>query len=236
MIRCPRQCKHPLCALCCGFKASSARRRISALLDIVRQQHSDPRMVFVGLGTRNRPLDQFPQMFTDQETGLKRFWKLPEIQAAFIGQVTSIECAVRGDEVPAAGVHSHSIVVLHKDYFRSDRNLYIDNYRLSALWAKACGITDYRPIVDIRPIKGPDGETDPESLTQSVRELIKYSIAPHKLFERDQFGVTAKPEVLRVLLRTLWKRRTVRYGGVVAEAQKIQRQRAKAAAMESHDA
>ena len=164
-----------------------------------------------------------PVMFAHHEQSLRRFWNLGSIKRAFVGHLTSIEIAIRGADRREVGVHSHSIIVLHRDYLSRQHDLYLDNPALSALWGRASR-TD-KPIVDIRRIKGADGSVDADAIMGAVFECAKYAIAPHKLFEHTSTGPVADPDTMRLLLSTLWKRRTVRYGGVVSEAQKLLRAR-----------
>lgn len=228
VIRSPRGCRNAICVVCNGFKASDGRKRANELLAIVCETHEI--LAFLTLTQANRPLDEMPAMFAHHEQSLRRFWVMAPIRRAFLGHLTSIEIAIRGKVRREAGVHSHSIVVLHEHYLSRQHDLYLDNPALSALWGRA--VRAEKPIVDIRRIRGPEGALDPQALTSAVFECVKYSVAPHKLFDRAATGPIADPDVMRLLLTTLWKRRTVRYGGVVAQAQKTLRERRKHARLQ----
>ena len=213
-----------LCPICNRFKALKMRKQVSQLMEIVCEEHDS--FAFVTLTQPNVPVADMPAAFERQDKALRRFYEGP-VRRSFIGHVTAIEIAIR-DDGQSAGVHSHSIVVLHPDYYSRAHDYYLDNWTLSDLWGHA--LRADKPVVDIRKVRT-DGSQIPRT---ALAELLKYCIKPN--FDQEtETGFIASPEVCAMVVKTLYKRRTLRFGGVVADAQRIFRQRAKNRSQEVSD-
>lgn len=220
-----RSCRSAVCMLCSRRRAARQRYEARRLLQHVREQHPDAPLVFLTLTSANMPIAQIERMFVAHEAALTRFWRHKAITRAVLGHLTSLEIAVRGTKAsPEAGVHSHSILVMRPDYFdfAANKDIYLKQARIVELWQHALRVS-YKPICDVRRLRGPDGATDPAAMAGAVREALKYAIAPHKLFERDAFGITAQADVIGPLALALYRRRLVRFAGVFAEAKKALR-------------
>lgn len=161
-------------------------------------------------------------MLSDHERGLSRFWRTKELARATTGHVTGIEIALRTREGAwQAGVHSHSVVALHKDYFDRTADLYLSQRRLVALWGRAMRV-DYKMVCHVTAIPAGD------DLRPALRECVKYAVAPHKLFQRNG-GFAVDPLVALHLADTLYKRRLIRFGGVFATTRRYRAAKAMAA-------
>ena len=152
-------------------------------------------------------------MLSDHEKALARFWRNKEIVRAITGHVTGIEIALRnGTGAWEAGVHSHSLVALYPDYFDRKTNRYLSQARLVALWGIALR-ADYKPICHVTAV--PAGS----DVRNSLRECLKYAVAPHKLFQRNE-AFAVDPIVALHLSDALYKRRLTRCGGVFAHTKR----------------
>lgn len=204
-----RRCRSGLCMPCARVRAREANQRIAKRLDAILADNQYTRFAFLTLTSRNRPIAEVARMLTDHEQSLGRFWRSHDIARAITGHVTGIEIALRnGTGAWEAGVHSHSLVALHPDYFNRKADLYLSQRRLVTLWRRALR-ADYNPICHVAAV--PHGD----DVRASLRECVKYAIAPHKLFQRDK-GFTVDPVVALHLADTLYKRRLVRCGGTFA--------------------
>lgn len=209
-----RSCRSGLCMPCARVRAKDANARIATRLDFILAQNPQTRFAFLTLTSRNRPIADVGQMFTDHEKALARFWRSPDIARAIQGQVTGIEIALRGEQGAwKAGVHSHSLVAVHTDYFDRKAELYLTQRRIVSLWRRALR-ADYDPICHVSAVPAGD------SVRASLRECVKYAVAPHKLFQRGN-GFAVDPVVAAYLADALYKRRLIRFSGVFATTQRF---------------
>lgn len=219
-----RGCKSALCMQDARFRAGDQVRKAFARIQIIRDVTPDAKFAFVTLTSRNRPVHDVKSMLDAHEAGLGRFWRARPLARALLGQLTSIEIAIRGTpEVPMAGVHSHSLAVLHPEYFSRQRDLYLSQKAICSLWGAAMRL-DYQPICDVRRIYTDSASAMPSLLGACV-EVLKYSIAPQTLFQRDDYGMYVTPEVIGPLALALYKRRLIRFSGCFSTAAKTLRQR-----------
>ncbi|KUO58128.1 MAG: hypothetical protein APF80_11885 [Alphaproteobacteria bacterium BRH_c36] len=210
-----RRCRGNVCVGCARQRAAKQAKTAAALLQIVREWEPNVPILMFTATSANRPISELRTMFQDHEAALRRFWRSEKIAESFKGHVTSIETALRGSkENPQAGVHSHSIVAA-PDYFKLEAGRYLSQRQLKAIW-KASLRVSYDPIVDIRRLRGPGGDTD--NLNSGIKEITKYAFAPQKVFEKSPFGIRTDPTVIGHLAITLYKRRTMRFGGLFALA------------------
>lgn len=209
-----RSCRSGLCMPCARVRARQANDRLATRLDFILGEQPQTRFMFLTLTSRNRPIAEVTQMFADHEKGLVRLWRSPDIARAIKGQVTGIEIALRGEQdAVEAGVHSHSLIAVHADYFDRKANLYLSQRRLVALWRHALR-ADYSPICHVTAVPAGDG------VRSSLRECVKYAVAPHKLFQRGN-GFAVDPLVAAHLADALYKRRLIRFSGVFATTRRF---------------
>lgn len=224
-VRNRRACKNALCMSCARYRARNAVRKAMEQLTVIQAQHPDAPFAFMTLSSINRPMAEVATMLDDHEAAFNRFCRLRPIKNAVLGHITSFEIAIRGTaEHPEAGVHSHSLLVLHPAYFSKEHTLYIPQVELVSLWRTALRVA-YNPICDIRRVRA----SDDQALPSALRETLKYAIAPHALFQHSDFGPNANPAVVAPLALALYKRRLVRSSGVFTQAAKILKQHAKEA-------
>lgn len=204
-----RRCRSGLCMPCARVRANETNQRIGLRLDAMLAEAPRTRFAFLTLTSRNRPIAEVARMLTDHEQALGRLWRNKDVMRAITGHATGIEIALRnGTGAWEAGVHSHSLVALHPDYFDRKTNRYLSQARLVALWRTALR-TDYNPICHVTAV--PAGS----DVRNSLRECVKYAVAPHKLFQRNK-AFAVDPLVALHLADTLYKRRLTRCGGMFA--------------------
>lgn len=199
------------------------RKKILAIIDGVLLSHPEVSFVLLTVTSANRPWADLAQMLDDQAKAIDRFFKLPEVKRAFAGAIIAFEIACRGTRrSPEAGAHAHILLACHADYFRRDGadTRYLSQQRITVLFQRALRV-DYRPIVWIERVRARDGSIGPASVRKAVSELAKYVCKPAALVFESAMGLKADPRVIRVLARTLHRRRMLRMTGVFAAASRI---------------
>lgn len=209
-----RECRNHLCMSCARRRAAQTRKKLGDRLDHIAKAHPEARYAFLTLTARNRPVAEAGDMFRAHEEALERFFRTKRIKAAVLGHATGIEFALReGPHGREVGVHSHSLLVLHGDYFNLTSSIYLKQQDIVAIWQQALRAS-YQPICDVRAIPADS------NVRHSLRECIKYAFSAAKCFDRKINSITADPTVVLALARALYKRRLVRFNGVFSPPRK----------------
>lgn len=228
-----RSCKiGVVCVPCARMKASSANAKFRPVIEIARELAPSAPAAMLTLTMPNRPLTvaDLKGMLADQEAGLRRLLRAKRVARAVRGFIASVEVPVRGTRAaPEAGVHTHVLLwLIGPQYFSRERDFYISQAEWTDLWRQSLRLpASETVIVDIRRVRDHSGEAGPEALDAARRELLKYLFKPSSLYRRTDFGMEANGAVLATLLKGLYRKRQVTYGGIIAEAFKINRQRKK---------
>lgn len=203
-----RRCRSGLCPQCARYRARETVQKAARKLDALLTTAPGTRFAFLTLTSKNMPIADVDAMLKLHERALTRFWRKDAIARAFTGHMTGIEIAIRCTSGKwEAGVHSHSIVALSPDYFNREANTYLRQSALVAHWRASLGV-DYKPICHIKAIAHTD------AVRATLTECLKYAVAPHRLFEREETGFSVDPTVAAHLAAALYKRRMCRMGGV----------------------
>lgn len=213
-----RHCRNMLCMNCARYRAYFANQKFMAWIDELLQAKPQTRFAFCTLTARNRPLTATREMFAAHEAALTRFWRRRTVARSITGHITSLEIALRqsrGGEWQA-GVHSHSLLVLADNYFEPGAGRYLSQAAFVRLWQEALQVT-YAPICYVSAIP-PAGD-----VRGALREVLKYAVAPHKLFYAHEGVLTADPFVVTHLADALYKRRLTRFGGVFSRPERQRR-------------
>lgn len=214
-----RECRNRLCV---GGEAERARElttRIRGLVHQIEKMSPGARAIFLTLTTANRPIEQVGAMFRDHDAAVKRFFALARIKSSTLGHFTSYEVAVRGtDAAPEAGVHSHSLVFVAKDALSDKR--YIPQAEYVRLWQQAARLS-YKPVVDVRAVRGKNGATDHDAVIEAIPEIAKYVCKPQSyIVHRPDGSIYVNPRVVLALALGLHRRRINRYDRIFADAAK----------------
>lgn len=215
-------CKSLLCPDCERDRAAKTRRKARAMVDRVWAEDIDTRFIFATFTTRNRPFDELTEQFGDHERALTALWRRKRIKHAVLGQLGSIEIAIRGTaDEPEAGTHSHHLLAVPWDYFKGEK--YLTQRHWQAEWKSAAKLS-YRPIVHLR-VPGARGDIDDRpAVLSTLRELCKYVCAPQTEFDLTGDKPVVNPRLLRPLIAATYRRRFFRFNGVFAEADKLMRE------------
>lgn len=211
-----RSCRSGLCPQCARRRARDTVSRAAQKLDALIAAAPDTRFAFLTLTSRNMPIAEVATMLSNHERALTRFWRRTAVTTAFPGHVTGIEIAIRRNgDTWEAGVHSHSTVVLGDGYFDKRGTTYLRQSAIVAHWRKALDV-NYNPICHVKAIAADN------ALRATLTETLKYAVAPHRLFERDNTGFSVDPAVAAYLASALYKRRLCRMGGVLVKRRTTQ--------------
>ncbi len=219
-----RDCKSPICVLSARMRSRKLSKKLLAIIKRVKDANPSTTFVLLTVTSLNRPFDELAEMLDDLARAIERFFKLPEVKRAFTGAIIAFEVACRGTiNAPEAGAHAHILLACHADYFRreGDGVRYLSQQRITVLFQRALRV-DYRPLVWIERLRARDGSTGEASVRKACAEVAKYICKPAGLFTEDSAGLKADPRVIRVLARSLHRRRMLRLTGVFAAASRIQ--------------
>lgn len=206
-----RRCRNGLCPPCARHRARETVQRVASKLDAIIAAAPATRFAFLTLTSRNMAITEVAAMLALHERALARFFRTNAITRAVQGHATGIEIAIRRSGAEwQAGVHSHSLIALHPDYFGRTKNLYLSQAAIVALWRKALRV-DYKPVCHIKAVPNTD------AARASLTECLKYAVAPHRLFERDGTTISVDPLVATCLATALYKRRMCRTAGLFAK-------------------
>lgn len=100
--------------------------------------------------------------------------------------------------------HIHVILGVPPDYFQKN---YLTNWGWQDLWTR-CVNTEYKPIVDVRAVKG-----DPLG---AIAEISKYMVKPFDI----QSAPGDVPRLYAELMRVMYHRRLRSFGGIYKDAAK----------------
>lgn len=180
-----RACKIRLCPQCLYRQACRDRKILGDVLQQLWKEHPHARAILCTLTTRNRPFSDLKDMLRDHRKALDRFWKSRRIVQNTLGAFTAVELEIRGTpEVPEAGIHSHSIMLVPASYFAGDVPA-VWHAEFRSLWRKAARL-DYDPIVDVRVVRAADGSDDRSAVYGGIVECAKYCISLEGLFVHER--------------------------------------------------
>jgi plasmid rolling circle replication initiator protein Rep len=224
-----RACHNRHCISCEARKANALARDTMELLDYCWEIKPDARALMLTLTSRNRPLDETPAMVMAHQKALKAFFAYDRIVKATLGQFGNIEVTFsekRGQFL--AHVHSHHIILVDPEALSDHR--YIRQVEYVALWQRALK-ANYKPILDIRAIKGRDGlSTDPGSVKSAVREVCKYCLDTQGFIHHDNGIMRVNPQVAVAFALAVHRRRLTSLDRIFAQAKKLRAKARKAQA------
>jgi len=156
---------------------------------------------------------------------------MDEVRAVTLGHVCSIEAKISGTpDTPTLHAHAHcGVMVDERTYFHG--GVYKVHQRQWVRWWNDAARVDpsQHLICDIKAMKGPNGETDPQSLRRSFVEVCKYAIAPKDLYHHSDDGISVDPRVALALYTALRGKRLVTYDRCFKRAEKRLSRKAKEA-------
>lgn len=191
-------CKNRMCCIC---NWRNARKKYSityqAMTEIEKEYQY--RYLFLTLTVKNTDAENLKKTVDDMMEGINRMQSTKKWKNTVRGYVRNMEITYN-PQTSEYHPHYHYILAVDKDYFGNE-NIYLSTYDWRTLWERSLRL-DYVSIVHIETIQEGD------NLAHAVAEVSKYAVKMAKLVDQDQ------PQAVRVLMRTLHRRRLLAYGGI----------------------
>lgn len=155
--------------------AASVARRIARLM--ARHPGSQCLMLTLSVG-RAVPAHRLKAAVGDLMRDFPKLMHSAPVKRAVFGWVRKVELA-RHPTSWLWNVHIHALLIVPTEYFRRESKLFLHQEKWALLWQKRRRL-DYRPVVDVRAVKGVIAPLDEEG-RKSLREAVKYDTKPQSL-------------------------------------------------------
>lgn len=162
-LRAARFCRVRNCPICQWRRSMMWQARFYEALPAVQEAFPRHRWIFLTLTVRNCHVGELRATLTAMSAAWKRLCLRPEFRPV-VGWVRTTEVTKGADG--SAHPHYHCLLLVSPSYFGRG---YVSQARWVELW-ESCARLDYRPVVDVRAVKG--------NLTEAVQETLKYSVKP----------------------------------------------------------
>ncbi|MGX7742340.1 protein rep [Rhodopseudomonas parapalustris] len=170
--------------LVCPTAMRSRSRRLLHSTKAIIKQYLEKNLVVQGLmvtltGGKTVPSHQLPQQVNALIRTYGELMRSVMVKRAVKAWVRAIELTYN-PQTEEWNVHLHAIwFVDRREYFKRNSPIYISQEKLAARWQKLLRL-DYRPVVDIRPLRGVKSPLGPEG-EKSLCEILKYVLKPGSL-------------------------------------------------------
>ena len=206
-------CRLRTCPMCNWRKSLKMFGQTSEIANIIINQDSSTRFLFVTFTVKNCDADKLSQTIDMMNMGFKRLTdkskKLTitnKFKNNMLGYMRAIEVTYNQQE-DTYHPHIHCIFAVKAQYFTHG---YIKKSEWQYIWGECCK-TEYEPIVHVQQIKN--------STSKAVAEVAKYPVKIDDLVNYDNEEKSI--QALTVLTKFLHKRRLITFGGNFAEARKL---------------
>lgn len=206
-------CKSKLCPLCNWRRSLKMSYQNEQIISEAISQYPKARFLFLTLTVKNvydgKELDKTLKEMTN---GFRKLMKYKKVSKNMIGYLRATEVTINELD-NSFHPHFHILLMLKPTYFKNSEN-YLNQEEWTSLWKKAMRI-DYIPVVDVRAVKGKDG--DKNSVKKAVLETSKYPVKDSDYLtndiERDSF-------IVNHLETGLYRKRQIGYGLLFKEIRK----------------
>lgn len=199
-------CRVRLCPICAWRRSLKVYAHTNSIMAAMAKEKNYA-YIFVTLTVRNCTGDQLSDTLDAMMKAWERFLKYPAIKKASKGWYRGMEVThtlKQGDpSYDTYHPHFHCVFAVNPSYFTHS---YIKQETWTELWQKAMRV-DYKPIVDVRRVKG--------STAKAVAEAAKYAVKESDYLIPDDWDMTTK--TVELLDGILSNRRFVAFGGVMKE-------------------
>ncbi|MGO2618202.1 MAG: protein rep, partial [Lactococcus cremoris] len=182
-------CKSKLCPLCNWRRSLKMSYQNEQIISEAINQYPKARFLFLTLTVKNvydgKELDKTLKEMTN---GFRKLMKYKKVSKNMIGYLRATEVTINELD-NSFHPHFHILLMIKPTYFKNSEN-YLNQEEWTSLWKKAMRI-DYIPVVDVRAVKGKDGNKN--SVKKAVLETSKYPVKDSDYLtnniERDSFIV-----------------------------------------------
>ena len=207
-------CRIRTCPMCNWRKSLKLFGQTSEIANIIINQDSSTRFLFVTFTVKNCDADKLSQTIDMMNMGFKRLTDKSKKLAItnkfknnMLGYMRAIEVTYNQQE-DTYHPHIHCIFAVKAGYFKG--NGYIKKSDWQYIWGECCN-TEYEPIVKVQTIKN--------STAKAVAEVAKYPVKMDEIanYQNEKKAIKA----LIVFTKILKGRRLITFGGVFAKARKL---------------
>lgn len=197
-LRGARFCRVRHCPVCQWRRSMMWQAKFYQALPAIQEAYPGARWLFLTLTVRNCPVDALRATLGAMSDGWNRLRLRSELKPV-VGWVRTTEVTRGGDG--SAHPHFHCLLMVGPSYFTGRQ--YVKQARWTELWQE-CARLDYKPMVDVRAVKG--------DLSKAVQETLKYAVKPADM--------EADGEWLLELTRQVHKLRFIATGGALKDVLK----------------
>lgn len=206
-------CKSKLCPLCNWRRSLKMSYQNEQIISEAINQYPKAHFLFLTLTVKNvydgKELDKTLKEMTN---GFRKLMKYKKVSKNMIGYLRATEVTINELD-NSFHPHFHILLMIKPTYFKNSEN-YLNQEEWTSLWKKAMRI-DYIPVVDVRAVKGKDGNKN--SVKKAVLETSKYPVKDSDYLtnniERDSF-------IVNHLETGLYRKRQIGYGLLFKEIRK----------------
>lgn len=205
-------CKVRLCPMCAWRRSLKIFGQVSQVMNIAKGETSN-KFIFVTLTQKNVSGDELKNEIDNLYKSFNRLMLRKKIKLMSLGWFRALEVTYNA-ETNTFHPHFHMVIMV-KDFYHRNKNLYIDQAEMTEMWKQSLKI-DYTPIVHIEAVKIKKGKT----IETAVAEIAKYTVKESDLIIKDDDGVfdlDQTDENIRILDDALAFRRLTAFGGQLKE-------------------
>ena len=228
-------CQMPLCPVCSWRKEMKVRVQLG---NVVAELVSDYRFIFLTLTCQNVHDTDLPFTIDLLYEAFHRMFKLRPVKRAVEGYFRALEIThdtqrkitkkmyndpKRRGYYDSLGLrpaypnpnfnkyhpHFHVMIAVKPEYFDHKKGLYISQEQWTDYWQQSLRV-NYRPIVDVRAVKG--------AKDKGILEVAKYTVKDADYIVKQDKLLTT--EVVATLDNALHRRRIIGYAGEMKKAHK----------------
>jgi plasmid rolling circle replication initiator protein Rep len=196
-------CRDRLCPMCNWRRSRKLQQQIFKVLHAAVDREPKMRFIFLTLTVENVKGQDLGETITKMLKGFKELFDLKNVDDYVLGYVRNLEVTYnkfRDDYHP----HVHVLMGVKSSYFSSEG--YIKQNRWTEMWAHLLKL-DYKPIVDIRPVKK---RSEGQAPVEAAMEIGKYSAKTTDYLHIGNEELTDK--VIKVLAAALKGRHLIGFG------------------------
>lgn len=205
-------CKARLCPLCATLRARRQYAKVVPRFNAVLHSHG-VRAAFATFTVPNVALDQGKTAGAEIIAGFRRMTQRKDFKKAVVGWMRALEVTFNA-ETNQLHPHLHVVLLLHRNYYSKQHDLYLSQEEWLELWRKVMRNQSIK-VFDVRRLR-PKKKGLP--LSSALGEVTKYPMKPAKIFIRTDDGYTVDPALLEPLHMALRAKRLFGFGGVLRKA------------------
>lgn len=194
-------CRVRLCPMCTWRRSLKVHANVIKILDNMEQEYG---YIFLTLTVKNCKGQDLAEQLDKLMAAWDSFSRRKTFKQAVKGWYRGLEITHNVNPLSPSydtfHPHFHCLLAVNKSYFKKQE--YLSQEDWVELWKQSLKV-DYKPVVDVRKVKG--------SHSQAVAEAAKYAVKSDEVVIPDDWDLTL--DTVRLLDRVLDKRRFVAFGG-----------------------